>query len=101
MNTSDNFALPFEKRPSGYGILSELDLKILWVSRTLSNIDFQYEPEFIRLKQSPVHEDIKKLMREALTATYRKKRAPYVKLLVELRNQQRHSSRPKANASGH
>ena len=76
-----------------------MDLKILWVSRTLSSIDFQYEPEFIRLKQSRVHEDIKKLMREALIATYRRKRAPYVRLLVELRNQQRQSARPKAEAS--
>ena len=73
-------------------VLSDLDLKILWVSRTLTNIDFQYEPEFIRLKQSPVHEDIKKLMRDALISTYRKKRAPYVKLLIEMRNQRRQST---------
>jgi hypothetical protein len=89
---------PSEKLASKDGILSELDLKILWVSRTLSNIDFQYEPEFIRLKQSPVHEDLKRLMREALTATYTKKRAPYVKLLLELRGQQRRSAQPKADA---
>jgi hypothetical protein len=100
VNRSNNLAPSFEKPASKHGILSELDLKILWVSRTLSNIDFQYEPEFIRLKQSPVHEDIKRLMQEALTATYRKKRAPYVKLLVELRNQQRRSSRLEVHASG-
>ena len=71
------------------GVLTDIDLQILWISRTLSNIDFQYEPEFIRLKQNPLHEDLKKLMRDALVSTYRKKRAPYVKLLVELRRRQR------------
>ena len=101
LNRSDKAAYLSDKSASRDGILSDLDLKILWVSRTLSNIDFQYEPEFIRLKQSPVHEDIKKLMSEALIATYRKKRAPYVKLLMELRTQQRQSSRIKAATSGH
>ena len=71
------------------GVLSDIDLQILWISRTLSNIDFHYEPEFIRLKQNPLHEDLKKLMRDALVSTYHKKRAPYVKLLVELRRRQR------------
>ncbi len=98
MNRSAHLSLPSEKPASKHGILSELDLKILWVSRTLSNIDFQYEPEFIRLKQSPVHEDIKRLMREALTATFHKKRAPYVKLLFELRGQQHRTAQPKTDA---
>lgn len=98
MKRSAHLSPPSEKSVSKDGILSELDLKILWISRTLSNIDFQYEPEFIRLKQSPVHEDLKRLMREALTSTYTKKRAPYVKLLLELRGQQHRSAQPKADA---
>ncbi|WP_445501281.1 hypothetical protein [Microvirga sp. G4-2] len=72
--------------------LTEIDLKILWVSRTLSTIDYQYEPEFVRINQSLVHKDIKTLMRKALISSYRRKRAPYVKLLAELRSQQRKSS---------
>jgi hypothetical protein len=71
------------------GILSEIDLKILWLSRTLSDIDCQYEPEFLRIRRSPVHRDLMKVMREALISTYRKKRAPYLKMLTELRNKQR------------
>jgi hypothetical protein len=70
------------------GILSEIDLKILWLSRTLSDIDCQYEPEFLRIRRSPVHRDLKKVMREALISTYRKKRAPYLKMLMELRSKQ-------------
>jgi hypothetical protein len=70
------------------GILSEIDLKILWLSRTLSDIDSQYEPEFLRIRRSPVHRDLKKVMREALISTYRKKRAPYLKMLTELRSKQ-------------
>jgi hypothetical protein len=71
------------------GVLSDLDLKILWVSRTLSDIDSHYDPEFIRIGRSPIHRDLKKVMRDALIATYRKKRAPYLKMLTELRNKQR------------
>jgi hypothetical protein len=71
------------------GILSDDDLKILWLSRTLSDIDYKYEPEFLRLRQSLVHRDLKRVMREALISTYRKKRAPYLKMLTDLRDKQR------------
>ncbi|KLK90618.1 hypothetical protein AA309_24575 [Microvirga vignae] len=91
-NPTDNYRA---RRDVG-GMLTELDLKILWVSRTLSDIDYRYEPEFVRLRQSSAHKDIKKLMREALISTYRRKRAPYVKLLAELRRQQLTSGAPKA-----
>ena len=74
-----------------YKSVSSLELKILWVERTLHLIDRRYTPEFIRLKQSLVHKDIKKLMSKALIATYRQKRAPYVKLLADLRKQKRKS----------
>jgi hypothetical protein len=71
--------------------ISDLDLKILWVERTLHLIDRHFTPEFLRLKHSLVHEDIRKLMSKALVATYRQKRAPYVKLLADLGNQKRQS----------
>ena len=71
--------------------VSELDLKILWVDRTLYFIDRHYTPEFFRLKHSSVHRDIRRLMSKALIATYRQKRAPYLKLLADLRKQKRQS----------
>ena len=71
--------------------ISDLDLKILWVDRTLHFIDRRYTPEFLRLKHSPVHREIRRLMNKALIATYRQKRAPYVKLLADLRKQKRKS----------
>lgn len=71
------------------GMLSEADLKILWLSRTLIDTDCQDEPEFLRIRQSPIHRDLKKVMRDALRSTYRKQRAPYLKILTELRNKQR------------
>ena len=69
--------------------ISDLELKILWVNRTLHLIDRHFTPEFLRLKQSTLHKDIRRLMSKALTATYRRKRAPYVKLLADLRKQKR------------
>lgn len=69
--------------------LSDVDLKILWVSRTISDIDYKYEPEFLRIARSSIHKDVKKIMRDGLISLYRKKRAPYVKLLTELQSQQR------------
>ena len=71
--------------------ISDLDLKILWVDRTLHFIDRHYTPEFLRLKHSSGHRDIRRLMSRALIATYRQKRAPYVKLLAVLRKQKRQS----------
>ena len=79
--------------------ISDLDLKILWVGRTLCFIDRDYTPEFLRLKQSLVHRDIRRLMSKALISTYRQKRAPYVKLLADLRKQKRQSFADQA-ASG-
>src|SRR5918993_4930997 len=76
---------------SSFEPISDLDLKILWVDRTLHLIDRRYTPEFLRLKQSPVHRDIRRLMSRGLIATYRQKRAPYVKLLADLQKQKRQS----------
>ena len=76
---------------SSFEPISDLDLSILWVERTLHLIDRRYTPEFLRLKHSSVHRDIRRLMSKALIATYRQKRAPYVKLLADLGNQKRQS----------
>jgi FMN phosphatase YigB (HAD superfamily) len=76
---------------SSFEPISNLDLKILWVDRTLHLLDRRYTPEFLRLKHSSVHRDIRRLMSKALIATYRQKRAPYVKLLADLRKQKRKS----------
>jgi hypothetical protein len=84
-----NLAFFRKKTPVSKGVLSETDLKILWVSRKLSDIDCKFETEFLRIRQSIVHRDLKKVMREALISTYRRRRAPYLKMLTELRNKQR------------
>jgi FMN phosphatase YigB (HAD superfamily) len=76
---------------SSFEPISDLDLSILWVERTLHLIDRRYTPEFLRLKHSSVHRDIRRLMSRALIATYRQKRAPYVKLLADLQKQKRKS----------
>ncbi|WP_230532471.1 hypothetical protein [Microvirga roseola] len=79
------------KSACGAGILSDIDLKILWVSRTLTTIDLQYEPKLVKLEKSSVHSDLKKPVKEALISAYREKRRPYERLLQELRSQQRQS----------
>ena len=89
MRKEVELAMISRSEPNNKGYLSEIDLKILWISRTLADIDCHFEPEFLRIRQSLVHRDLKKVMREALVSTYRKKRAPYIKLLNELRNKQR------------
>jgi len=70
------------------GILSELDLTILWYSRTLADIDFRYESELLRLDQSSVEEDRKNDMKRAMLLRHRERREPYVSMLESLRKQQ-------------
>ena len=41
-------------QPYPGGMLSDNDLKILWVSRTLTNIDFQYGEELLGLERSEI-----------------------------------------------
>jgi len=70
------------------GILSELDLTILWCSRTLADIDFHYESELLRLDQSSVEEDRKNDMKRAMLLRHRERREPYVNMLESLHKQQ-------------
>jgi hypothetical protein len=74
------------------GILSEIDLKILWVARTLTNIDFEFEAEFFRLEKSRLEGDQKQQIRDAIASRHRARREPYAKLLRELQDQQRRQS---------
>jgi hypothetical protein len=74
------------------GILSEIDLKILWVARTLTNIDFEFEAEFFRLEKSRLEGDQKQQIKDAITSRHRERREPYAKLLRELQDQQRRQS---------
>jgi hypothetical protein len=76
----------------GSGILSEIDLKILWVARTLTNIDFEFEAEFFRLEKSRLEGDQKQQIRDAIASRHRERREPYAKLLRELQDQQRRQS---------
>jgi hypothetical protein len=71
------------------GILSETDLKILWLARTLSNMELQQDSELFRLEQSGTHEYLKKSIKLAILARYYERRQPYVDMLEDLRRQQR------------
>jgi hypothetical protein len=74
------------------GILSEIDLKILWVARTLTNIDFEFESELFRLEKSHLDGDQKDRIKTTISAKHRERREPYAKLLRELQDQQRRQS---------
>lgn len=73
------------------GELSEGDLKILWVARTLTNIELQCEAELVRLEQSQINEEQRRFIREQLLSKFRERREPYVSLLEELRSRYRQS----------
>jgi len=72
-------------------MLSEVDLKILWVSRTLTNIDFEYAEELLKLERSQLHKDLKASVRDVIISKYRERRQPYADLLKDLRQQHRQS----------
>ncbi|MCB5176052.1 hypothetical protein [Microvirga lenta] len=74
------------------GFLSETDLKILWVARTLTNIDLQYESDLLKLNQSRVPHDLKKPIQAVILSRHHARREPYVKLLEQLQGQQRHQT---------
>lgn len=78
--------------PPHKGMLSETDLKILWLARTLSNIELQHESELFRIEQSDTHEYLKKSIRLAMLARYYERRQPYLELLENLRRQRRQQS---------
>lgn len=71
-------------------MITECDLKILWISRTLTNIDFRYSEDILNLDHSDLEIEQKNYIKAQLLMKYRERRAPYQKLLESLRGQQPH-----------
>lgn len=71
-------------------MITERDLKILWISRTLTNIDFQYGEEILNLERSNLEIEQKNYIKTQLLFKYRERRAPYQKLLESLQGQPLH-----------
>ena len=71
-------------RPSSDGILTEDDLKILWVTRTLANIDFRYGEDILNLETGNIEIEQKSYIRKQLTLKHQERRAPYQRLLDSL-----------------
>jgi hypothetical protein len=71
-------------KPLLKGMISENDLKILWVSRTLTNIDFQYGEDLLSLERSNIEIEQKSYIRKQLMLKHQERREPYRKLLENL-----------------
>ncbi|WP_114945049.1 hypothetical protein [Microvirga calopogonii] len=67
------------------GMITDKDLKILWVARTLTNIDFQYGEDVLHLNHSNIDAEQKRYIGAQLLLKYRERREPYQKLLESLR----------------
>ena len=67
------------------GTLSDDDLKILWIARTLTNIDAQCCEDILNIEQSELEIEQKKYIRDQLMRKYQERRAPYQALLESLR----------------
>lgn len=67
------------------GCITDNDLKILWVARTLTNIDFQYGEDILNLDHSAIDAEQKRYIATQLLLKYRERRAPYQQLLESLR----------------
>lgn len=67
------------------GMITENDLKILWVARTLTNIDFQYGEDMLTLDRSGIDAEQRRYIETQLLMKYRERREPYQKLLESLR----------------
>ena len=65
--------------------LSEDELKILWISRTLTNIDAQCCEDILNIEQSDLETEQKKYIRDQLMRKYQERRSPYQALLESLR----------------
>jgi len=72
------------RRNAPRGMLTENDLKILWVARTLTNIDFQYGEEILNLDHSTIDAEQKRHIGTQLLLKYRERREPYQRLLESL-----------------
>ncbi|MBA1157826.1 hypothetical protein [Microvirga mediterraneensis] len=66
--------------------MTDNDLKILWVARTLTNIDFQYGEDILNLDHSAIDAEQKRYIATQLLLKYRERRAPYQQLLDSLRS---------------
>ncbi|MGO4523522.1 hypothetical protein AB4097_01525 [Microvirga sp. 2MCAF35] len=73
------------ERQSPGGAITDNDLKILWVTRTLTNIDFQYGEDILNLSHSNIDAEQKRYIEAELLLKYRERREPYQKLLESLR----------------
>jgi len=73
-------------KPSSESMISENDLKILWVSRTLTNIDFQYGEDLLNLERSTVEIEQKGYIKKQLMLDHQERREPYRRLLNSLLN---------------
>ncbi|MBO1904764.1 hypothetical protein KHP60_20400 [Microvirga sp. 3-52] len=80
-------ALPRQRTMNGAhgNMITENDLKILWVARTLTNIDFQYGEDILSLDRSDIEVEQKRYIERQLLLKYRERREPYQKLLESLR----------------
>jgi hypothetical protein len=72
-------------QPSSERMLTETDLKILWISRTLTNIDFQYGEDVLNLDLSDIEIEQRNYIKKQLLLKYQQRRAPYQTLLESLR----------------
>ncbi len=72
------------------GMLNEIDLKILWVARTLTNIEFRHCEDMLALKRSPIEIEQRNFIKGQMLSKYRERRQPYLDLLKQLRHQQSH-----------
>jgi hypothetical protein len=71
-------------------MLSETDLKILWVARTLTNIEFRHCEDMLELERSVIEIEQKNYIKGQLLSKYRERRQPYLELLKQLKHQGSH-----------
>jgi hypothetical protein len=72
------------------GMLNETDLKILWVARTLTNIEFRHCEDMLELERSPIEIEQKNYIKGQMLSKYRERRQPYLELLNRLKRQPSH-----------
>jgi hypothetical protein len=69
-----------------------LDLMMKEVARTLGHIDFEHQAELEKVEKSASAKELKRYIREKLSAAHLERRQPYVDLLNRLWMQQRGQS---------
>ena len=76
--------------PPREGMLSEIDLKILWVARTLTNIEFRHCEDMLELERSLIEIEQKNYIKGQMLSKYRERQQPYLELLKQLKLEQSH-----------